>query len=56
MEEIDNVRLPAGATLTQAALYALLDHVRLHETIYKQAGAVHGCALATQRRRPAPRS
>jgi len=21
--------------------------VRLHETIYKQAGAVHGCALAT---------
>ena len=25
----------------------LLDRVRLHETIYKQAGAVHGCALAT---------
>ena len=24
-----------------------LDKVRLHETIYKQAGAVHGCALAT---------
>jgi FdhD protein len=47
MEEIDAVRLPAGATLTQATLYALLDRVRLHETIYKQAGAVHGCALAT---------
>jgi FdhD protein len=47
MDEIDAVRLPAGATLTQAALYALLDRVRLHETIYKQAGAVHGCALAT---------
>jgi FdhD protein len=47
MEEIDQVRLPAGATLTQATLYALLDRVRLHETIYKQAGAVHGCALAT---------
>jgi FdhD protein len=47
MEEIDRVRLPAGATLTQATLYALLDRVRLHETIYKQAGAVHGCALAT---------
>ena len=46
MEEIDAVRLPAGATLTQAALFALLDRVRLHETIYKQAGAVHGCALA----------
>jgi FdhD protein len=47
MEEIDQVRLPPGATLTQATLYALLDRVRVHETIYKQAGAVHGCALAT---------
>ena len=28
-------------------LYALLDAVRRHETIYKAAGAVHGCALAT---------
>ena len=47
MNEIDNVRLPDGATLTQATLYDLLDRVRLHETIYKQAGAVHGCALAS---------
>ena len=47
MDDIDRVRLPAGATLTRATLYALLDRVRLHETIYKQAGAVHGCALAT---------
>jgi FdhD protein len=47
MDEIDSVRLPPGATLTKAALYDLLEHVRLHETIYKQAGAVHGCALAT---------
>jgi len=46
MEEIDRVKLPAGARLTRAALYDLLDRVRLHETIYKQAGAVHGCALA----------
>ena len=47
MEDIDSVKLPADATLTQATLYDLLDKVRLHETIYKQAGAVHGCALAT---------
>jgi FdhD protein len=47
MEEIDTVRLPAGVTLNRSTLYALLDRVRLHETIYKQAGAVHGCALAT---------
>ena len=33
--------------LTRDTLYALLDRVRVHETIYKQAGAVHGCALAT---------
>src|SRR4029453_13339328 len=47
MDEIDAVRLPPDAKLTQAALFALLDRVRLHETIYKQAGAVHGCALAS---------
>jgi FdhD protein len=47
MEEIDSVRLPPGATLSRAALYDLLDQVRVHETIYKQAGAVHGCALAS---------
>ena len=47
MEEIDSVRLPDDATLARSTLYALLERVRLHETIYKQAGAVHGCALAT---------
>src|SRR6266404_2576362 len=47
MDEIDSVKLPPGETLSRAALYELLDQVRLHETIYKQAGAVHGCALAT---------
>lgn len=47
MDEIDSVRLPDGATLTQSTLYDLLDRVRVHETIYKQAGAVHGCALAS---------
>ncbi|HSC98505.1 MAG TPA: formate dehydrogenase accessory sulfurtransferase FdhD [Casimicrobiaceae bacterium] len=49
MEDVDSIRLPADATLTQSALYELLDKVRTHETIYKQAGAVHGCALATNR-------
>jgi FdhD protein len=47
MEDIDSIRLPTGVTLSQATLYDLLDRVRTHETIYKQAGAVHGCALAT---------
>jgi len=47
MEEIDSVRVPSDARLSRATLYALLERVRAHETIYKQAGAVHGCALAT---------
>jgi FdhD protein len=47
MEEIDSVKLPETGTLARSTLYALLDRVRQHETIYKQAGAVHGCALAT---------
>ena len=46
MAEIDSVTLPQNATLRRPALYELLEQVRIHETIYKQAGAVHGCALA----------
>jgi FdhD protein len=49
MAEIDSIRLPAAATLSRTALYALLDAVRQHDTIYKRAGAIHGCALATNR-------
>ena len=45
MEEIDSVRLPDDARLSEQTLYALLDNVRRRETIYKEAGAVHGCAL-----------
>jgi FdhD protein len=48
MEEIDTVRLRDDVTLGDADLYSLVEKVRKHETIYKQAGAVHGCALATR--------
>ncbi len=48
MEEIDKVRLRDDVTLADEQLYVLIDKVRKHETIYKQAGAVHGCALATR--------
>ena len=47
MEEIDAIRLPQHARLSQRSLYALLDAVRRRETVYKQAGAVHGCALCS---------
>jgi FdhD protein len=47
MEEIDSVKLRKDVRLADADLFVLLERVRKHETIYKQAGAVHGCALAT---------
>jgi FdhD protein len=47
MEEIDAIRLRDDVRMTDADLFVLLEKVRKHETIYKQAGAVHGCALAT---------
>lgn len=46
MAEVDDIRLPADARLSEATFYELLEAVRHHESIYKQAGAVHGCALA----------
>jgi FdhD protein len=45
LDEIDRIRLPHTRRLRQATLYALMEAVRHHESIYKQAGAVHGCAL-----------
>jgi len=48
MAEIDGVRLRDDVALGDAELFVLIEKVRKHETIYKQAGAVHGCALATR--------
>jgi FdhD protein len=47
MEEVESVKLRDDVTLADADLFLLLEKVRRHETIYKQAGAVHGCALAS---------
>jgi len=46
MEDIDAIRLDDDMRIDEETLFALLNAVRLHESIYKQAGAVHGCALA----------
>ena len=48
MAQIDQVRLRTDVTLADEQLFVLIDKVRKYETIYKQAGAVHGCALATR--------
>jgi FdhD protein len=46
MEEVDSIRLREDVKLSEETLYGLLDSIRRHETVYKSAGAVHGCALA----------
>lgn len=46
MEDLDSIVLPPSGSLSETTLMVLLDNVRRHESIYKQAGAVHGCALA----------
>lgn len=46
MEDIESIRLDDAMRFDEATLFGLLNAMRLHESIYKQAGAVHGCALA----------
>jgi len=46
MQEIESSRLRDDVHLSDTQLFDLIEKVRRHETIYKQSGAVHGCALA----------
>ncbi len=46
MADIESVRLDDSLRVDEETLFGLLNAVRVHESIYKQAGAVHGCALA----------
>ncbi len=46
MADIESIRLDDRMRVTEETLFGLLTAVRVHESIYKQAGAVHGCALA----------
>ena len=46
MADIESVRLDDDMRVQEETLFALMNAVRVHESIYKQAGAVHGCALA----------
>lgn len=46
MEEIDNICLPADVSLDEPTLRDLLDNIRRYDSLYKKAGALHGCALA----------
>jgi FdhD protein len=45
MDEVDNITLPPDARLKQSTVYRIVDTIRTQQSIYKQAGSVHGCAL-----------
>ncbi len=45
MDEVDAIVLPQDARLRQATLYSIVETIRTQQSIYKQAGSVHGCAL-----------
>jgi FdhD protein len=45
IEEMAEIRLPDGPQLTQEAIVALIDSIRVHDTIYKKSGSVHACAV-----------
>lgn len=47
MSDLDRIQLPDGLRVSQATVYRIMAAVREHESIYKVAGAVHGCALFT---------
>ncbi len=44
LDKLYDARLPE-VTIKQSTLYGLLRNIAQHNEIYKQAGAVHGCAL-----------
>jgi FdhD protein len=45
MDEVDSIALDPDARLKQSVLYRIVDTIRIQQSIYKQAGSVHGCAL-----------
>ncbi len=44
MDNLEQIRLP-DVRLNQSTIYALLQRLGQHNEVYKQVGAVHGCAL-----------
>lgn len=45
MSDLNSIELSDKYRLRQTTVYQVLANARSHESIYKQAGAVHGCAL-----------
>lgn len=47
MDEVDRIALPPEARLKQSVVHRIVETVRSQQSVYKQAGSVHGCALFT---------
>ena len=45
MDEVETISLSDSARLAQSVVYRIVDTIRTQQSIYKQAGSVHGCAL-----------
>lgn len=45
MDEVETISLSDTARLAQSVVYRIVDTIRTQQSIYKQAGSVHGCAL-----------
>jgi FdhD protein len=45
LADLDSIALSQTARLDQDSLVKIVDQVRQHKSIYKQAGSVHGCAV-----------
>lgn len=45
MDEVDQIMLPPDARLRQSTVYRIVETIRTQQSVYKQAGSVHGCAL-----------
>jgi FdhD protein len=45
MDEVDRIALDPDARLSQSVIYRIVETIRTQQSVYKQAGSVHGCAL-----------
>lgn len=48
MDKLKEIKVPPLA-IKQTTLYKILDLLKLHNEVYKKAGAVHGCALCNEK-------
>ena len=44
-ENLKTIKLNEQHLLSQGILYEIINKVRLHDSVYRKAGSVHGCAL-----------